>query len=100
MNMFFSIYNGPFVHVYKYVAHSDTNEAALAELMEANKPYLGNDDGRGHVDHAIIRVVARLSDEPIENAEPTDAERAWLTSRSRRWDPPKPDTAIYDAQGV
>ena len=99
MNMFFSIYNGPFVHVFKYAASSDTTEAALAELMEANKPYLGADDGLGHVDHAIIRVVARLSDESIEKSEPTEAEREWLLSRSRRWDPPKPDTAIYDDLG-
>ena len=99
MKLFFSIYNGPFVHLYKYDAPSDTNEAALAELMEANKPYLGHDDGRGHVDHAIIRVVARQSDEPIEHAKPTEAERSWLTSRSSRWDPPKPDTAIYDDLG-
>ena len=97
--MFFSIYNGPFVHVFKYAAPSDANEDALAELMEANKPYLGADDGLGHVDHAIIRVVARLSDESIEKSEPTEAEREWLLSRSRRWDPPKPDTAIYDALG-
>jgi len=49
MNMFFSINNGPFVHVYKYAASSDTTEDALTELMEANKPYLGADDGLEHV---------------------------------------------------
>lgn len=89
MNMFFSITNLAFIHVFKFSTKTKDKDAALKELFKHNKELLKQAEYPG--DKNIRRVIA------TENNEPSKSEANWLCVSSLRWDVDRPDSAIFDS---
>lgn len=90
MNIFFSITNVAFIHVFKYQTETKNKDDVLKELFKHNREtLLKNAEYPG--DKNIRRVIA------TENDELTEAESSWLYVSSLRWDVDRPDSAIFDS---
>jgi len=89
MNIFFSITNVAFIHVYKFQAKSTNKDEALKELFKYNKELLKHAEYPG--DKNIRRVIA------TEKNELSESEASWLHVSSLRWDVDRPDSAIFDS---
>ncbi len=90
MNIFFSITNVAFIHVFQFKPTATNKEDALKELFKHNRQtLLKNAEYPG--DKNIRRVIA------TENDELTEAESSWLHVSSLRWDVDRPDSAIFDS---
>ena len=96
MNLFFSINCGPFIRVFQAQVTSTSTDDAWRNLIESNKPCLGDTDALGHTDYEIRRIIAHDTDVQLDDDTLTDNEIDWLHVSSARWDVPQPDTAIYD----
>lgn len=89
MNIFFSMTNVAFIHVFKFQPKSKNKDNALKELFKYNKESLKHAEYDG--DKNILRVIATDKDEP------TESEVKWLQVSSLRWDVDRPDSAIFDS---
>ena len=89
MNIFFSIANVAFIHVYQFKPKATNKDDALNELFKYNRQTLLK-AAEYPGDKNIIRVIA------TENNEPTESEVNWLQVSSLRWDVERPDSAIFD----
>ncbi|MBR6892659.1 MAG: hypothetical protein IKN15_05425 [Bacteroidaceae bacterium] len=90
MNIFFSITNVAFIHVYKFQAKATNKDDALKELFKYNRQTLLK-TAEYPGDKNIRRVIA------TENDELTEAESSWLHVSSLRWDVDRPASAIFDS---
>lgn len=89
MNIFFSITNVAFIHVFQFKPKATHKDDALKELFKYNrKVFLKAAEYPG--DKNIIRAIA------TENNEPSESELNWLQASSLRWDVERPDSAIFD----
>lgn len=89
MNVFFSITNVAFIHVFKFTPKATNKDDALKELFKYNTELLKNAEYPG--DKNIRRVIA------TENDDLTEAESSWLHVSNLRWDVDRPDSAIFDS---
>lgn len=90
MNIFFSITNVAFIHVFQFKPKATHKDDALKELFKYNrKVFLKAAEYPG--DKNIIRAIA------TENNELSEAESDWLHVSSLRWDVDRPDSAIFDS---
>ena len=89
MNLFFSMTNVAFIHIFQFKPKATNKDDALKELFKCNKELLKNAEYPG--DKNIRRVIA------TENDELTEAESSWLHVSSLRWDVDRPDSAIFDS---
>ena len=89
MNIFFSITNVAFIHIYKFQPKSNNKDDALKELFKYNKELLKHAEYPG--DKNIRRVIA------TENDEPTESETSWLYVPNLRRDVERPKSAIFDS---
>ena len=88
MNLFFSMTNVAFIHVFKFTPKATNKDDALKELFRYNKEFLKDAEYPG--DKNIRRVIA------TENDELSEAESDWLHVSSLRWEVERPDSAIFD----
>ena len=87
-NLFFSMNNVAFIHVFKFQAKATNKDDALKELFKYNKELLKQAEYPG--DKNIRRVIA------TEKNELSESEANWLYVSSLRWDVERPDSAIFD----
>lgn len=89
MNLFCSITNVAFIHVFQFKSNSTNKDDALKELFRFNREWLKHAEYPG--DKNIRRVIA------TENNELSESESNWLHVSSLRWDVERPDSAIFDS---
>ena len=90
MNIFFSITNVAFIHVFKFQPKATNKDDALKELFKCNRETLLK-KAEYPGDKNIRRVIA------TENDELSKAELDWLHVSNLRWDVDRPDSAIFDS---
>ena len=90
MNIFFSITNVAFIHVFKFTPKATNKDDVLKELFKHNRETLLK-SAEYPGDKNIRRVIA------TENDELSEAESDWLHGSSLRWDVDRPDSAIFDS---
>lgn len=89
MNIFFSMTNVGFIHVFKFQTKTKNKDDALKQMFKYNKALLKQSEYPG--DTNIRRVIA------TENDELTESEENWLNVTDLRWDVERPDSAIFDS---
>ena len=89
MNIFFSINNVAFIHVYQFKPKATHKDDALKELFKYNRQTLLK-AAEYPGDKNIRRVIA------TEKNELSESEANWLYVSSLRWDVECPDSAIFD----
>ena len=88
MNLFCSITNVAFIHVFQFKSNSTNKDDALKELFRFNRDWLKHAEYPG--DKNIRRVIA------TEKNELSEYEANWLYVSSLRWEVERPDSAIFD----